>query len=312
MLGQVKPENIGEYLSKIDRIFPSFCEKATDSVLEIEAYYDQSFWGYAIFHSWSGAIHMALSKNGKFTKNDYFAQAEEIADLIRSEKSRGRNILRVLEVGSGRGFNLNFLSQEFKEIEFFGVDISSKNVRYAKRLNQDNSNCDVEIGDFHDLTKFDPEYFDLVFGVETICHALTLEAVLASITHVIRKDGLFAVFDGFRNNFGGLGSLLQKAVVYTERSMAVPKFHETSVFIAETGSLGLTLVESVDRSDDAMPNLIRLSDLAKAFFKVPAIAKLIAKLLPDGLVKNAVAGLLMSVTVHTRAHRYLKMTLRKA
>lgn len=60
-----------------------------------------------------------------------------------------------------------------------------------------------------------------------------------------------------------------------------------------------------------MPNLIRLSDLAKAFFKLEILSKLIMKVMPRGLVTNAIAGLLMAITVQEGVHQYLKLTLSK-
>jgi hypothetical protein len=93
--------------------------------------------------------------------------------------------------------------------------------------------------------------------------------------------------------------------------MAVPQFRTLDMFVKAAELAGLRLVIVEDRSKEIMPNLIRLSDLAKAFFKVPAISKAFLQILPRGLVANSVAGLLMAVTVQTGAHRYLKLVFEK-
>jgi hypothetical protein len=60
-----------------------------------------------------------------------------------------------------------------------------------------------------------------------------------------------------------------------------------------------------------MPNLIRLSDLAKAFFKIGPLSRAILAVLPRGMVANAIAGLLLAISVQSGVHRYLKLSLRK-
>ena len=64
-----------------------------------------------------------------------------------------------------------------------------------------------------------------------------------------------------------------------------------------------------DRSTDVMPNLRRLSDLAKGFFKIAPIGLIIKGVLPRFLVTNAVAGLLLPLTVSQGIHRYLSIEL---
>ena len=126
MYGKIKPENLKTYLRKIDLLFPEFRSGSKITEADVERYYSESFWGYAIFHSWSGAIHMALSPAGKFSKNDYFRQAEEVADALGGLSSEGK--LTTLEVGCGRGFNTRYLAEAFDQVDFLGVDISEKNL----------------------------------------------------------------------------------------------------------------------------------------------------------------------------------------
>ncbi|HEY4690857.1 MAG TPA: hypothetical protein VIK33_16215 [Anaerolineae bacterium] len=52
-------------------------------------------------------------------------------------------------------------------------------------------------------------------------------------------------------------------------------------------------------------------DSAKAFFQVPALGRLLARLFPPHLLKNAVAGLLMPYSVSVGAQGYFSITLEK-
>jgi len=218
---------------------------------------------------------------------------------------------RVIEVGCGRGFNVRYLAECFKDLDFLGIDISEKNVRSAQKEFSGLRNATAVTGDFHRMDGVDESSTRLVFAVETICHATDLKQALEAISRVIQNGGKLIVFDGFRNITEAHSEQLVKAVQYTERAMAVPHFWNVEEFKTVASQCGLECEYVEDRSDEIMPNLIRLSDLAKAFFKLSMISRLILAVLPRGLVTNAVAGLLMAVTVQTGAHRYLKLSFRK-
>lgn len=310
MLGKVKPENVDTYLNKIERLFPEFKSDRRPDLEDIKKYYKDSFLGYLLFHSWEGAIHMALSRNGSFSKNDYFRQAEEVGDIIE-QRNEGTSALRIAEYGCGRAFNIKYLAERFKPWSFLGVDVSEKNISSGQKLLKTSSNSEVQLGDFHNLSEIPSESFDAAFCVETLCHAEDLHLVLNSIHRTLKDNASFVVFDGFRASASAPTESLKKAVKYTERAMAVPQFFTSQYFIETAEKCGFEVEEVEDRSAEIMPNLIRLSDLAKAFFKVHFISKLIVALLPKALVTNSIAGLLMAVTVDSGAHQYKKLTMRK-
>lgn len=308
MLKKVKIENLPVYMAKIDAIFPEFQAKAQISVDQVDAYYRESFWGYALFHSWSGAIHMALSEGGEFSKNDYFRQAEEVEQVLLQSTSK---VVRVLEVGCGRGFNIAYLASRFPHIEFVGVDINQDNIRSAHRMLAALSNASVHVGDFHKLGQFEDSFFDLILAVETLCHSNEMDKALASVGRVLSAGGKLIVYDGFRNADAAKTDLVERALSYTERAMAVPEFRTVDNFVSDARGARLVLDQQENRSSEIMPNLIRLSDLAKAFFKIKPVSKIVLTTLPRGLVTNAVAGLLMAVTVQMGAHQYFKLVFRK-
>jgi SAM-dependent methyltransferase len=309
MYGKIKPENIKTYLRKIDALFPEFGSRSVDSLGEIKNYYEQSFWGYKVFHSWGGAIHMALSKGNQFSRNDYFTQAEEIQLTVDEIKSDDVNN-SVLEIGCGAAFNIRYLAEHNPEVHFIGVDISDRNLKQARQVTNGMINVCLRIDDFHSLRSIDDDSCCVVFAVETICHAIQLEAVMRNLFRVTKNGGKVIIFDGFRSGTS-ISDDLDKAVRFAEKSMSVPRFFTEEEFTFAANKAGFTVDFVEDRSKEIVPNLVRLSDLAKAFFKVPALSRLIIRLLPDGLAANAVAGLLMAVTVTEGAHRYMKIVLKK-
>jgi len=309
MFGKVKPEHLPVYLEKIHRLFPEFRDGRPTDIAAVKRYYAESFWGYAIFHSWSGAIHMALSPSGRFSKNDYFRQAEEIAAVLSTQVHKSK--MRVLEVGCGRGFNLHYLAQAFPQVAFMGVDVSDRNLVAAKKQLQWLPNVTFAADDFHELAAIETASIDVVFAVESLCHASNLDNAFKAMSRVILPGGLLIVFDGFRGDSSDTSEELRSTLRYAEQAMAVPSFTSVGDFVSVAEANGFCLESAVDRSGEIMPNLIRLSDLAKGFFKIGPLSKVVMALVPHGLVSNAIAGLLMAVTVKCGAHRYMKLSLRK-
>lgn len=252
---------------------------------------------------------MALSPSGKFSKNDYFRQAEEIAVILSTEGRKPK--LRVVEIGCGRAFNLRYLAERFPQDSFIGLDVSERNLRAANKRLNGLSNINLIAEDFHKLSGIETASVDVLFAVESLCHANNIGEALESIMRVLVPGGRFIVFDGFRNVTTVYPEQLRTAIRYTEQAMAVPSFKSLEDFVSAAKSRGFCLEYTEDRSDEVMPNLIRLSDLAKGFFKIGPLSKVVMTMVPHGLVANAIAGLLLAVTVKSGAHRYMKLALRR-
>ena len=303
MFKAVKPHRLKAYLSKIDRIFPEMSEANEITPEDITNYYDESYIGYSIFHSWSGAIHMAISRNGNFSKNDYFRQAEEATILAKRHSTSGV----LLELGCGRGFNIGYLGHQLPEWTCVGVDFSERHITDATERYKGLTNVRFNKDDFHELNSIDDGSCDFVLCVESICHALDFDKVAATIARKIKPGGMLMIFDGFRNSQETVEADLDRAMTLVEAAMSVPKSPEISAFRACFEKVGFKLSEEEDLSAAVMPNLIRLSDLAKGFFKFPALTKTLLRVFPRGLLRNAVAGILLPITVESGIHSYRRL-----
>lgn len=252
---------------------------------------------------------MALSSDGEFKKSDYFRQADEVGEIL--ERIESANTKSVVEVGCGRGFNIRYLAQRFPDANFVGVDISDRNIRAAEKDLRGLANVSICRDDFQSLSEIPDGSVDVVFAVETLCHATDMEKALEAITRKLKINGKLIVFDGFRNDVDETIEDVRKAVTYAEKAMAVPRFWNAPEFIRLGNNAGLVVEDFDDRSAEIMPNLVRLSDLAKGFFKIGPVSRMLMSIIPRGLVANSVAGLLMAVTVQTGAHRYIRISFRK-
>src|SRR4051812_13364042 len=59
--------------------------------------------------------------------------------------------------------------------------------------------------------------------------------------------------------------------------------------------VGFSVKEVVDRSGEIKPNLSRLQKLARGYFKYWPLSKVFSAVLPDKLLANSVAGLLLPI-----------------
>ena len=97
---------------------------------------------------------MALSDDGVFHREDFRKQAEYVASFIKPGS-------RVLEVGAGMLSNSRYLAERFPDVEFVALDIPNRN--FLK--NKVPKNLHLFEGDYHNLSQFEDESFDIIFGV---------------------------------------------------------------------------------------------------------------------------------------------------
>jgi arsenite methyltransferase len=272
----------------------------------IAHYYHASDLAYRYFHSRQGAIHMALNYDGRFDPDGFLGQARLVEECI---PKGGR--ARILELAAGRGFNSLYLAHRHPDAEIYGFDLAESHIRFANRKAQNLPNVNYSVADFENLPFVDG-VFDVVFVVESICHAQDMQRALQESYRVLRPGGKLIVFDAFRaDDVETLPNDLQLAARLTEVSMAVGQEWTKDDWVQLANSVGFTVTAQSDLTEVIRPNLLRLQNLAKHFFRRDARAKFISWLLPKSLVQNAIAGLLMPLTTSMGAHVYVMNILQR-
>lgn len=296
-------------LDKIEKVFN------TDQVLTMDVdqsvivdYYTQSNPGYSKFHSTDGSVHMALNFDGEFDQQGYYGQAE----LVQQQISQ-LNPAKVLELACGKGFNSIYLAAKHPEIAFLGLDLTPVHVEIANQTARDRhlSNLTIQPGDFHHLD-YPDHSIDIIFVIESLCHATNTRQVLEECHRVLRPSGMLIVIDGFRKKALEIMSPdEQTATILVEKAMAVETGLSIDHFLDLASQAGFSAQEYQDLCNAIMPNLKRLERLASKFFRFPILARRTAKLLPPYLVRNTIAGLLMPTTVGDGIHGYFVVNLTK-
>lgn len=273
----------------------------------IRRYYQVNKIPYSLFHSKTDLIYMGISRDGKFKAEDLLAAAKIIAEHIRRNHAKS-----VLEIATGRGANSFYLAKQFPDVKFFGIDLSEAQLTRARQKAKRLKNYFPESGDYHDLSRYQSEAFDLAFEVEGLCYSTNKEIVLSEIKRVLKQKGLFILFDGYLNNAENEMTGLEKTVrLLIERGMAVPAFESYKSFVRKAESAGFQIVYEENLSEFVVPTMRRFEHLAEIFFRHPRLSRMLAKIFPPEFVYNAVSGYLMPGAMKDKLFCYMLTVARK-
>ena len=299
-------DEFAERLAALEQVFDMrLLEGRGQEDGEIACYYEQSRWAYRIFHSNEGAMHLALNPDGVFDKGGYHGQAREVERLIGPETER------VLELAAGKGFNLRYLAQRHPHTSFTGVDLIARHVATAQAKAKDMTNVRFVVGDFHRLA-FEAESFDVVFVVESLCHATDQERALREARRVLRPGGRFVVIDGYRTkSFSTFPPVVQRAAAAAEQAMSVGRAWVIDEWLAAAVDAGFEVVDDRDLTRQILPTVRRLERIARAILSFPRMARTAQRILPERFLMNGIAVYLMQLTLVTGAHTYRSVSLRR-
>lgn len=255
---------------------------------KISNYYKLNRLAYYIFNSTKGYVHMGISRNGKFKKSDFEEPLVEIAQLIKE-----KNATSVLELAAGKGANSYFLSQKFPNVQFNGLDLPVGQTQTAFSRSAKTKNFKMFAGDYHKLEMFADASFDIVFVIEALCHSDNKDIVAKEVNRVLRPKGLFFVADGYLGRSENLlpEELLTKKLV--EKGMMVNNLQEYERVKRMIMSEGFTLDKEEDVSKFVIPTVKRFEKLARFFFNLGPVARLLLRILPKDFSHNIVSGYLL-------------------
>jgi len=293
-----------KYLKAIEGVFDVeklLGEKQDRSA--VRKYYLSTHLGYLILHSPDGFMHMGISHGPTFRKADLVEPANIVDSYIRKTPQ-----VKILELAPGNGSNSSYLAGKHKNTQFYGIDLSKRPLRRHSKI----TNYRQEIGDYHDLNRYEDRSFDLAFVVEALCHTQNKEKVLSEVYKKLRNGGYFLIFDGYqRRKNGQLTDVEMKAKRLVEVSMAVESFEEIEAFRDKLKDSGFRLIEEKDLSENVLPSMERLKNIAHVYYRFPAVARLFKALLPARITQNSIGVLLLPDVVRSNIGCYYLHVLQK-
>lgn len=293
--------NLNQKINTITKVFEiDKIISKTQNSYQIQKYYQISHLAYLLFHNPKGYMHMGISQNNKLRDQDILTHLKIIKDLI--DETSAKN---VLELGSGNGANSVYLAKKNPAISFMGIDLS-------KKIRTNLKNYSQYQGDYHSLKNYKDNTFDLVFAIETICHSNNKSIIFSEVNKKLKTNGLFVIFDAYlKKPISKLTKDELLAKKLTEKSMAVDNFEELNDFEKEISNSKFIISKSHNYSKNILPSLYRLEKLSKAYFKIPQLAKIINKIIPEEISQNAIAAYLMPTLIETEIACYYLHVLRR-
>lgn len=147
------------------------------------------------------SLHIPLSATGgpdgparQLDTTGFDTQPMLVDAVIVGAATRPRT---VIELGCGEGFNTLYLARRHPDITFIGYDLLPEHVATANRSAATTPNASFETGDYQALP-LATATADLMFTVESVCHATDRPALFAEVTRGLRPGGSILLIEQLR------------------------------------------------------------------------------------------------------------------
>lgn len=164
---------------------------------KIISYYNNSDWLYKYFWYNQNTLGLHFGIDSKETKT--LSQSLENQYKILIKEGKIKSGMKVLDAGCGVGGASVYIAQKTKA-EVFGISLVPKQIEDA-RQNASKRNVshhtNFSVMDYTKTT-FPDNYFDVVFGIESICYAYPKKSFLEEAKRILKKNGKLIIVDGYR------------------------------------------------------------------------------------------------------------------
>jgi ubiquinone/menaquinone biosynthesis C-methylase UbiE len=255
----------------------------------IQDYYRINQRWYSLFHTRTDLIYIGISRDGVLREpHDLLEAARTVEQYITPQTTE------ILELATGRGATSAYLAASYPHLELSGLDLSPGQLEFAYKRAHRYHNYHPSQGDYHDLSRYPDNKFDLVFEIEALCYSQKKAQVFTEVNRVLKPGGVFILLDGYTAKpRSELNSQQLLALEITEKSMVVPFFEAYSDVIRQAQQSGLTLIHDEDVSKFTLPTLRKLEGKAAFFLNRPWLSHFLIAITSPLFSANAIAAYLL-------------------
>lgn len=283
----------------------SFLNRDASNSQQIAKYYRLNRLAYKLVNSKQGFVHMGITRSNMFQEDDFLEHARIISSYITQFSATN-----VLELAAGKAATTKYLANQFTDVSFTGLDLPNGQLDVTSNTQ---NNLQLHEGDYHDLSRYSDNSFEVVYIIEALCHARDKSMVAQEVNRVLKPGGIFIIFDGYsskkRSDMNELEALASD-LTYTSM-MVNPKDHYYPDFRTMLQQSQLEITVEQNLSKEVLPSMRRLESKAIKFFKHPRLARFVNKLTHQEVTGNAIAAYIMPLTVEQGLHEYWLTVARK-
>jgi tocopherol O-methyltransferase len=223
---------------------------------EIIEYYDQSYDDYQIVWHVNSRMSMHYGYWDENTK--WLRQALTNMNRKLAAMAGIQSHYWVLDAGCGVGGSAIFLTKEIG-CEVTGITLSNEQVKKAKQNAEKYKVTDktnFEVANFTN-TPFEDHSFDVVWCIESVCHANEKSDFLKEAFRILKKGGTLIVADFYRTEKDPSLDANQWMKKWAT-AWAIPDFEKLSTFESKAFQNGFSSVKNFDITKPIYPTAKRL------------------------------------------------------
>jgi len=245
---------------------------------QIIDYYDNCDIDYKLIWDLDKSYAMHFGYWDEKVKN--FPQSLQRENEILAEKAKIKSSDVVLDAGCGVGGSSIFLAKKFG-CKVIGITLSKKQVEQATKNAERNgvaNNTEFLVMDFENIT-FSDNKFDVVWAIESVCHANSKKNFLEGINRILKPGGRLIIADGFavKENLNSNEKDIMQKWLTGWGVKFLEKIDNFEKFLADTGFQKISFLDITDRVMPSSKRLYKYSFPAMFLGKVAEFLKIRTK-----------------------------------